>query len=156
MKRYLFDKSKMFILALSLIMILIGSVTSAQQSLALAEDNKPEENYPENLYFITMAGVLTVEWKYDGPQAAAQVRAYHLEGDKYYSIVDTDGLPFNTEARFKAPRTGHLQIEIRNCDLDYGSCDPVWVNGKDTRIPEEQNGWYLFVRPAPVISGGVE
>jgi len=44
MKRYLFDKSKMFILALSLIMILIGSVTSAQQSLALAEDNKPEEN----------------------------------------------------------------------------------------------------------------
>jgi len=118
----------------------------SQDNVALA--TKPEVSYSHTLYFVVMGSKITLEWKESEPPWEYQ--AWYPQIRKYYVLEDMDGDPTNRECMFTPPRTGHVFIQIRS------TSEGTWVDGKDTILPDEPIGWYLFVEPAPVIGGGVD
>ena len=147
-------KKKILMCVLAILFILCGKPALSQSNLALAGD-KPEIHFANKLYFIEMGKDITITWDHVWNNDSYDLRAFHVEGDKYYNITDTDGLLSNKEAKFTCPRTGHLLIELRSCNLDSGVCSE-WTKALDTNIVDEPIGWYLFARPAAVTGGGID
>lgn len=148
-------KKKILLCILAILFILCGTPALSQSNLALAGE-KPEVHFPHNLYFVEMGKDITIEWEHArSPDDVYELRGYHVEGDKNYTITDTDGLLTNLEAKFTSPRTGHILIELRSCNLNTLVCGE-WTNATETSIPDEPIGWYLFVRPAAVTGGGID
>ena len=139
-----------------LVCILSNKPALSLDGIAIAQDSKPEINFPHNLYFVEMGKEITIEWSHNSNDGDVfEVRAYHIEGDKHYTITDIDGSLSNLEAKFTCPRTGHLLIQLRTCNLNTAECGD-WIDGKETATTEEPIGWFLFVRPAAVTGGGID
>jgi len=100
-----------------------------------------------------MSVTLTLEWTGTAPQY--RLRAKHVEGNKYYDVIDLDGDMTDELATVKPPRTGHIFFEVVSADSQGNIIEP-WRSGAETAVPEEPIGWFCFVRPAAPIGGGIE